>query len=56
MGRLTIKPNELMTMRDLYESGLIASLKEGVKLLADVSEFSCHFSFVYFTYYMIFIG
>ena len=34
MGRLAPKPSSLVTMRDLLESGLISSVKDGVKLLS----------------------
>eukprot|EP01035_Chromulina_nebulosa_P020725 gene20725-26869_t len=34
MGRLIVKPNELITVRDLLESGIISNAKEGVKILA----------------------
>lgn len=34
MGRLVPKENEMLTMRDFLESGLISKYKDGVKLLA----------------------
>lgn len=34
MGRLKVKPNELITMRDLYDCGIISRVKDGIKLLA----------------------
>jgi large subunit ribosomal protein L15 len=34
MGRLVPKENEMLTMRDFVESGLITNYKDGVKLLA----------------------
>jgi hypothetical protein len=37
MGRITPKPDGLITMRDLLLCGIINNVKEGVKLLADVS-------------------
>jgi hypothetical protein len=37
MGRLKVKENEMLTMRDLLESGIISRVKEGVKILAKVS-------------------
>jgi hypothetical protein len=37
MGRLTPKPNGLITMRDLIVAGVVGQVREGVKLLANVS-------------------
>lgn len=36
MGRLTPKPDGMLTMRDLLNSGLISQVRDGVKLLAKV--------------------
>jgi Ribosomal proteins 50S-L15, 50S-L18e, 60S-L27A len=38
MGRLTPKSNAMITMRDLLSAGLVTQVKDGVKLLAQVSE------------------
>ena len=36
MGRLVPKEDKMVTMRDLYESGIISNVRDGVKLLAKV--------------------
>jgi large subunit ribosomal protein L15 len=38
MGRLTPKPNTLLTMRDLVYSGIVNRAKEGIKVLATGKE------------------
>jgi hypothetical protein len=38
MGRLTPKPNTMITMRDLVTCGLVTNVKEGVKILARVCD------------------
>lgn len=35
-GRLVVKPNALVTVRDLMECGIISNAREGVKILAHV--------------------
>jgi hypothetical protein len=40
MGRLTPKPDGMITMRDLLTCGLISQVRDGVKLLAKVSSLS----------------
>ena len=35
-GRLKVKPNELITMRDLWLAGLVTQVGDGLKLLAGV--------------------
>jgi hypothetical protein len=37
-GRLAYQPGQLMTMRDLYVSGLANGIKHGVKILAKVGK------------------
>lgn len=36
-GRLTPKPDGLITMRDLLACGIVTQVRDGVKLLAKVS-------------------
>jgi hypothetical protein len=36
MGRLSTKPNEMITIRDLLNAGIISSAGDGVKLLQKV--------------------
>ena len=36
MGKLVPQPNQMLTMRDLLESGVITQVREGIKLLANV--------------------
>lgn len=37
-GRLQVKPNAMLTMRDLLECGIVSQVKEGIKLLAKGKE------------------
>jgi len=46
MGRLSPKEQDFVTMRDLLHSGVISQVREGVKLLAKVS--NVHFSICLF--------
>jgi hypothetical protein len=36
MGRLKVKENEMITMRDLYMAGIATGIDDGIKLLAGV--------------------
>ena len=46
-GRLTPKPDGLITMRDLLACGIVTQVRDGVKLLAKVSLQSTSTSVMY---------
>ena len=52
MGRLNVKPNSMITMRDLLAAGLISQIRDGVKLLAKV----CNYLFTYYSDFSISIN